>query len=97
MDYLYSEEEIKNIIDDEILFIFDTNVWLDLYSLPKKSIELILDFKLKAKGILTSAFIGKQMLQEEPKPLGLELDENEKKRDVCVNRLIWLYERGLCP
>ena len=50
--------------------------------------EFLLDFKLKAKDILTNAFIGKQLIQEEPKRLTFDFDEDEKKRDVCVNRLI---------
>jgi len=50
--------------------------------------ESLLDFKLKAKDILTNAFIGKQLIQEEPKQLEFDFDADEKKRDVCVNRLI---------
>jgi len=50
--------------------------------------EFLLDFKLKAKDVLAEAFIGKQMIQEEPKQLTFDYDENEKQRDVCVNRLI---------
>ncbi len=50
--------------------------------------DSLLDFKLQVKDVLAEAFIGKQLIQEEPKRLAFDFDEDEKKRDVCVNRLI---------
>ncbi len=50
--------------------------------------EFLLDFKLKSKDVLAEAFMGQPMIQEEPKQLEFDFDADEKKRDVCVNRLI---------
>ncbi len=50
--------------------------------------EVLLDIKLKAKDVLAEAFMGKQMVEEAPKQLTFDYDQNEKQRDVCVNRLI---------
>ena len=50
--------------------------------------ESLLDFKLKVKDVLAEAFFPKVKIQEEPKQLTFDYDENEKQRDICVNRLI---------
>ncbi len=50
--------------------------------------ESLLDFKLKVKDVLAEAFFPKVKIQEEPKQLEFDFDVDEKKRDVCVNRLI---------
>lgn len=42
MGYLYSTDEIDKIKKEVTLFVFDTNVWLDLYTLPKKCVDEIL-------------------------------------------------------
>ena len=37
---------------------------------------------------MAEAFFPKAKIQEEPKQLEFDCDADEKKRDVCVNRLI---------
>lgn len=79
------EQEI-NVIDINYLPLWLTGIKVN--QCKEEVREFLLDFKLKAKDILTTAFIGKQMIQEEPKQLEFDFDADEKKRDVCVNRLI---------
>jgi hypothetical protein len=45
--------------------------------------EVLLDFKLKAKDVLAEAFMGKQMVEEEPNQLTFDYDENKKKGCLC--------------
>lgn len=79
---------------EQEVFVLDINylpLWLTgikVNQCKEEVREFLLDFKLKAKDILTSAFIGKQMVEEAPKQLTFDYDQNEKQRDVCVNRLI---------
>lgn len=80
------EQEIA-IIDISFLPLWLTGIKTNQCK-REEAREFLLDFKLKAKDVLAEAFMGKPMIQEEPKQLEFDFDADEKKRDVCVNRLI---------
>ena len=79
------EQEV-NIIEIAYLPLWLTGIKVNQCSAEVR--EVLLDFKLKAKDVLAEAFFPKVKIQEEPKQLEFDFDVDEKKRDVCVNRLI---------
>lgn len=43
MEYLYERELVSSILDEDVVIVMDTNVWLDLYTLEPSTIKLIIE------------------------------------------------------
>jgi len=76
MDYLYDKELVSAILDDDVIIVMDTNVWLDLYTLAPSTIKLIIDSIEMNNGLF---WMPNQVFVEFNRHVG-------KSRDIALNR-----------
>lgn len=76
MEYLYEQELVSNILDEDVIIVMDTNVWLDLYSLAPATIELIIKNIENKKDLF---WLPNQVFIEFNRHVG-------KSRDTALNR-----------